>query len=156
MVFNRWLRIYFRTAKAFAILSAEKGFEGFFQKSGSHSKHRDFKSGLFKILCDQIKLQKSQMVSTTTSANSLLQAFTVVEELVKSCILDLLQEILSPQTAKKTIYQRRIADMAIHLEKQIVEGIKKLRCLAIQLQAQGLDGSKCVGVLRAWLAVTQE
>ncbi|KDR08680.1 Zinc finger MYM-type protein 6, partial [Zootermopsis nevadensis] len=141
-----------------------------------HSKHRDFTDkplDVFNRLRDQMKLQKTQMKTMTISDKSLLKAsylvalriaktkklFTIGEELVQPCILDVVQEILGPQATKKleaiplsdTTIQRRIVDMAIDIEKQVVEGINKSRCFAIQLDestdvTQGLDWSKCVGV----------
>jgi hypothetical protein len=122
------------------------------------SKHSDLTDkplDFFERLHNQMKSQKTQMKNMTTTDKSLLQAsylvalriskakkpFTIGEELVKPCILDVAREILGPQAAQKleaillsdNTIQRRIVDMATDIEEQVVEGIKKSRCFAIQL-----------------------
>ena len=100
-------------------------------------------------------IQKSQIKMMTISDRQLLRAsyliafriaktkkpFTIAEELVKPCILDAAREILGPYETKKledkplsdNTIKRRIDDMSIDIENQVVEVIKKLSCFAIQL-----------------------
>jgi hypothetical protein len=79
-----------------------------------HSDLTDKPLDFFERLHNQMKRQKTQM-KKTTSDKSLLQAsylvalriskakkpFTIGEELVKPCILDVAREILGPQAAQK-------------------------------------------------------
>ncbi|XP_044300501.1 transcription intermediary factor 1-beta isoform X6 [Varanus komodoensis] len=122
------------------------------------SKHSDLIDKpleFFERLHNQMKIQKTQMKKMTTSDKSLLQAsylvalrilktkkpFTIGQELLKPCILNVTREILGPQAAEKleaiplsdNTIQRRIVDMASDIEEQIVEGIKKSKFFAIQL-----------------------
>ncbi|XP_044285324.1 zinc finger MYM-type protein 6-like [Varanus komodoensis] len=121
------------------------------------SKHNDLidkPAEFFEGLHNQMKSQKIQ-IQKMTGDKPLLQAsylvalqilktkklFTIGEELIKPCILDVTREILGPQAAEKleaitlsdNTIQRRVVDMASDIEEQIVEGIKKSKFFAIQL-----------------------
>ena len=83
-----------------------------------HSKHRNFTdepTDFLERLRDQMIIQKSQMKTVTTSDRQLLRAsysvafriaktkkpFTIAEEFVKPCILDVARELLGPNETKK-------------------------------------------------------
>lgn len=95
-------------------------------------------------------------IKTITSDKSLLYASYVIalrvakrknhiteEELIQSCILDIVQEILGLQAIKKleaislsnNTIMRKIPDMATDVEVQVIKGIKKSKCFAIQLES---------------------
>ena len=93
------------------------------------------------------------MKKMTTTEKSFLHAFylislqiaktkkpyTIGEELIKPCILSAAEQILGPEAAQKfdgiplsnNTVQRRIEDIAMDIEQQVIEEVKKSPYFAI-------------------------
>ena len=96
------------------------------------------------------------MKKMTTSEKSLLhvsylislliaktkKTYTIGEELVKPCILSAVEEILGSEALSNNTIQRRIEDMAMDIEQQVIEEVKKSPYFAIQLD-ESTDVSNC-------------
>ena len=80
--------------------------------------------------------------------------YTIGEELIKSCILSAAEQILGPEAARKSdsiplsnnTVQRRIEDIAMDIEQQVIEEVKKSPYFAIQLD-ESTDVSNCAILL---------
>ena len=80
--------------------------------------------------------------------------FTIGEELIKPCILSAAEQILGPEAARKfdgiplsnNTVQRRIEDIAMDIEQQVIEEVKKSPYFAIQLD-ESTDVSNCAILL---------
>ena len=80
--------------------------------------------------------------------------YTIGEELIKPCILSAAEQILGPEAARKfdgiplsnNTVQRRIEDIAMDIEQQVIEEVKKSPYFAIQLD-ESTDVSNCAILL---------
>ena len=112
--------------------------------------------------------KKKQMKKMTTTEKSFLHAsylislqiaktkkyYTIGEELIKPCILSAAEQILGPEAARKfngiplsnNTVQRRIEDIAMDIEQQVIEKVKKSPYFAIQLD-ESTDVSNCATLL---------
>ena len=80
--------------------------------------------------------------------------YTIGEELIKPCILSAAEEIFGPETARKfkgiplsnNTVQRRIEDIAMDIEQQVVKEVKKSPYFDIQLD-ESTDVSNCAILL---------
>ena len=112
--------------------------------------------------------KKKQMKKMTTTKKSFLHAsylislqitktkkiYTVGEELIKRCILSAAEQILSPEAAQKfdgiplsnNTVKRMIKDIAMDIEQQVIEEVKKSPYFAIQLD-ESTDMSNCAILL---------
>ena len=80
--------------------------------------------------------------------------YTIGEELIKPCILSAAEQILGPEAARKfdgiplsnNIVQQRIEDIAMDIEQQVIEEVKKSPYFTIQLD-ESTDVSNCAILL---------
>lgn len=135
------------------------------------SKHSNLESKpveYFQRLLSEMKSQKNHMKKMTTTEKSLLRAsyaisfqickqkkpFSIGANLVKPCILAAAEEVLDAQAVQKLtaiplsndIVQQRSLDMAMDVEQQLVEEVKKSKYFAIQLD-ESTDVSNCAILL---------
>ena len=136
-----------------------------------HSKHNNLKDKpleYFERLRSNMNDQKKQMKKMTTTEKSILHASYVIslqiaktkknntigEELIKPCILSAAEQILGPEAAQKfdgiplsnNTVQRKIKDIAMDIEQQVIEEVKKSPYFAIQLD-ESTDVSNCAILL---------
>ena len=132
-----------------------------------HSQHSNLVGkplAYFTRLLSETERQRTDMQKVTTTDKSLLKSsylislqigktkkpYTIGEDLIKPCMLAATAEILGPEAANKLqaipisndTVQRRIIDMAVDVEEQLIEQVKKLRYFAIQLD-ESTDLSNC-------------
>ena len=82
------------------------------------------------------------------------KTYTIGEELIKPCILSAAEQILGPEAARKSdgiplsnnTVQRRIENIAMDIEHQVIEEVKKSPYFAIQLD-ESTDMSNCAILL---------
>ena len=123
-----------------------------------HSKHNNLKDKpleYFEQLHSNMNDQQKQMKKMTTTKKSFLHAsylislqiaktkkpYTIGEELIKPCILSAAEQILGFEAARKfdgiplsnNTVQQRIEDIAMDIEQQVIEEVKKSPYFAIQL-----------------------
>ena len=118
----------------------------------------------FKRLLSETERQRTDMQKMTTTDKILLKysylrslqigktkkPYTIGEDLIKPCMLAATAEVLGPEAANKLqaipisndTVQRRIMDMAVDVEEQLIEQVKKSKYFAIQLD-ESTDLSNC-------------
>ena len=136
-----------------------------------HSKHNNLKNKpleYFVRLRSNMNDQKKQMKKMTTTKKSFLHASYLIslqiaktkspmqfgEELIKPCILSAAEQIWGPKAARKfdgiplsnNTFQRRIENIAIDIEQQVIEEVKKSPYFAILLD-ESTDVSNCAILL---------
>ena len=118
----------------------------------------------FKRLLSETENQKGEIRKTTTTEKALLKSsylialqigkskkpYTIGEDLIKPCMLAAAEQVLGPEAASKLqvipisndTVKRRIIDMAVDIEEQVIEQVKKSKYFAIQLD-ESTDLSNC-------------
>ncbi|XP_078495832.1 SCAN domain-containing protein 3-like [Ciona intestinalis] len=97
---------------------------------------------------DKDLLKSSYLIALLISKTK--KPFTIGEDLIKPCMLAAATEVLGPEQANKLkaiplsndSIKRRILDMAVDVEQQVIEQVKQSRYFAIQLD-ESTDLSNC-------------
>ena len=118
----------------------------------------------FKRLLSETENQKDEIRKITTTEKALLKSsylialqignskkpYTIGEDLIKPCMLAAAAQVLGPEAASKLqaipisndTVKRRIIDMAVDIEEQVIEQVKKSKYFATQLD-ESTDLSNC-------------
>ena len=127
-----------------------------------HSQHSNLVGkplAYFKTLLSKTERQRSDMQKMTTTDKALLKSSYLISLQIgktkqplgkKPCMLAATAEVLCPEAANKLqaipisndTVQRRIMDMAVDVEEQLIEQVKKSKYFAIQLD-KSTDLSNC-------------
>ena len=135
-----------------------------------HSQHSNLVGkplAYFNRLLSETERQRTDMQKMTTTDKALLKSsylislqigktkkpYTIGDDLIKPCMLAATAEVFGPEAANKlqTIpisndtVQRRIMDMAVDVEEQLIEQVKKSKYFAVRLDGS-TDLSNCAVV----------
>ena len=102
---------------------------------------------------DKALLKSSYFIALQISKTK--KPYTIGEDLIKPCILAAATEVLGPEAANKLqaipisndSVKRRIMDMAVDVEEQVIEQVKKWKYFAMQLD-ESTDWSNCANLVR--------
>ena len=91
------------------------------------------------ITTDEDILKSSDLISLQIDKTK--TSYTIKEDLIKACMLAAATEVLGPKAGDKRqiipisndTVKRRIMDMAIDVEKQVIEQVKKLKYFSKEL-----------------------